>query len=205
MFPYAPEAHATGGLYQADTCDTAARAWPGGSLKTAWHWRTVTAGAVPTTAPLLSLACRASPRIRQKITGPTEDPVLRAASGLDRAETVPVQIESSRSSACQARPLSRWVTRRPNVPPGREASGTRDGAEVLPPSARRTHRDHELTCRYAIGCDSGRVSWCSFSQIRAIGVQVGFRSRNGNDSLGCVLIQLVMMTGSAPASRAARC
>jgi hypothetical protein len=42
----------------------------------------------------------------------------------------------------------------------------------------RTHRDHDLTYRHAIGQDSGSGRYGWFPQIRVMGVQVGLRSRN---------------------------
>jgi hypothetical protein len=45
----------------------------------------------------------------------------------------------------------------------------------------RTHRDHELTWGYAIGEVQDRSHLTSFPQVRAIGVQVGSRLRNGHE------------------------
>jgi hypothetical protein len=47
---------------------------------------------------------------------------------------------SADPSACPARPLSQWVTVRPSVPAGEQSSGSRNGAEVLPLSARPVSR-----------------------------------------------------------------
>ena len=49
--------------------------------------------------------------------------------------------------------------------------------------APRTHHGHELTCGYAIGAALEAQSSRSFMQVRAMGVQVGFRSRNDNNTL----------------------
>jgi hypothetical protein len=38
----------------------------------------------------------------------------------------------------------------------------------------------DLTCGYVMGYDVGRAGHDWFPQIRAMGVQVGFRSRNSN-------------------------
>jgi len=44
----------------------------------------------------------------------------------------------------------------------------------------RTHRDHDLTCGYAIGEHSPESGARLFLQVRTMGVQVGSRLRNGN-------------------------
>ena len=46
----------------------------------------------------------------------------------------------------------------------------------------RTHHDRGLTCEYVMGTNVVGVKSDWFPQIRAIGVQVGCRSRNGNAS-----------------------
>ena len=50
------------------------------------------------------------------------------------------------------------------------------GVQVPP----RTHRDHDLTCGYAIGEHSPESGARLFPQVRTMGVQVGSRLRNGN-------------------------
>ena len=50
------------------------------------------------------------------------------------------------------------------------------GVQVPP----RTHRDHDLTCGYAIGEHSPESGARLFLQVRTMGVQVGSRLRNGN-------------------------
>ena len=54
------------------------------------------------------------------------------------------------------------------------------GVQVPP----RTHRDHDLTCGYVIGQSLGKAGCDRFLQVRTMGVQIGFRSRNGNNSNG---------------------
>src|SRR5450756_3186974 len=46
----------------------------------------------------------------------------------------------------------------------------------------RTHHLCALTCGYVVGSDLVGVRRYRFPQVRTIGVQVGFRSRNDNDS-----------------------
>jgi hypothetical protein len=52
------------------------------------------------------------------------------------------------------------------------------GVQVPP----RTHCVHDLTCGYVLGQDLGRVRCARFPQIRTMGVQVGSKSQNGNNS-----------------------
>jgi hypothetical protein len=62
--------------------------------------------------------------------------LLTCCGGVARSRRRP----SGGSSACPARHAVTWVTMPPSVPVGEQSSGTRDGAEVLPLSARTVPR-----------------------------------------------------------------
>ncbi len=62
----------------------------------------------------------------------------------------------------------------------------------------RTHRDHELTCGYAIGAALEAHGSRSFLQVRAMGVQVGFRSRNDNNTLRPRRMSKLRFNGRSP-------
>jgi hypothetical protein len=68
------------------------------------------------------------------------------------------------------------------------------GVQVPP----RTHRDHELTCGYAIGAALEAHSSRSFLQVRAMGVRAGFRSRNDNNTLRPRRMSKLRFNGRSP-------
>jgi hypothetical protein len=102
------------------------------------------------------------------------------------------------------RPRIRWwfagSTRRPAVMPRsqRENPRTAHRRRRLVQHAPRTHRDHELTCGYAIGATQEAHNSRSFLQVRAMGVQVGFRSRNDNNTLRPRRMSKLRFNGRSP-------